>query len=175
MPGTTILAIPQPEQDQMLAALRRSRYGYLLALHIFLLCAVGHRTAAIAAVLCCSRSSGYRTVRLYRAGTLGWTVEATGTLRAPVRTTVLFPWMRRSLGALLKTPPRAYGWCRTRWSGATLAAQLKVKHGMAVSAGTVRRGLHEMGWVWKRAKLIAQDNDPARIDRLARIRFPTEP
>jgi hypothetical protein len=34
------------------------------------------------------------------------------------------------LGALLKTPPRAYGWCRTRWSGATLAAQLKVKHGI---------------------------------------------
>ena len=32
MPSTTILDIPQPEQDQMLAALRRSRYGYLLAL-----------------------------------------------------------------------------------------------------------------------------------------------
>lgn len=31
MPSTTILDIPQPEQDQMLAALRRSRDGSLLA------------------------------------------------------------------------------------------------------------------------------------------------
>jgi len=116
----------------------------------------------------------YRTVRLYRAGTLGWTVDANGALGAPVRTTVLLPWMRRSLGALLKTPPRAYGWCCTRWSGAPLAAQLKVKHGIDVSTWTVRRWLHDMGWVWKRAKLIAKDSAPERIDRLARIRFQAE-
>jgi transposase len=150
MPSTTILDIPQPEQDQMLAALRRSRYGDLLALHILRLCAAGHKPTAIAAFLFCSRSSVYRTVRRYRAGTLGWTVDANGALGAPVRTTLLLPWMRRSLGALLTTPPRAYGWCRTRWSGATLAAQLKVKHGIDVSTWTVRRWLHEMGWVWKR-------------------------
>jgi hypothetical protein len=50
------------------------------------------------------------------------------------------------LAALLKAPPRAYGWCRTRWSCATLAAQLTAKHGLAVSAWTVRRWLHELGW-----------------------------
>ena len=174
VPSTTILDIPHQEQEQMLAALRRSRYGSLLALHILLLCAAGRHPTEIAACLLCSRSSVYRTVRLYRAGTLGLTVDTNGALGAPVRTTVLLPWMRRSLGALLKTPPRAYGWCRTRWSGATLAAQLKVKHGMNVSAWTVRRWLHEMGWVWKRAKLRAKDDDPARIDRLARIRFQAE-
>src|SRR2546425_635332 len=32
----------------------------------------------------------------------------------------------------------------------------------------------KMGWVWKRAKLRAKDDDPARIDRLARIRFQAE-
>jgi hypothetical protein len=104
MPSTTILDIPQPEQEQMLAALRRSRYGYLLALHILLLCAAGHNPTAIAAFLFCSRSSVYRTVRLYRAGTFGWTVDAKGALGAPVRTMVLLPWMRCSLGVLLKTP-----------------------------------------------------------------------
>jgi hypothetical protein len=31
MPGTTILDLPQQEQEQMLAALRHARYGYLLA------------------------------------------------------------------------------------------------------------------------------------------------
>jgi hypothetical protein len=35
----------------------------------------------------------------------------------------------------------------------------------------VRRWLHEIGWVWKRAKLVAKDDDPRRIERLARIRF----
>ena len=57
MPTTTLVEIPQEEQAQMLAALRRARYGYLLALHILLLCAVGRHPTEIAAVLFCSRSS----------------------------------------------------------------------------------------------------------------------
>jgi hypothetical protein len=130
MPDTTLLDIPQAEQDQMLAALRRARYGYLLALHVLLLCAAGRKPTEIAAFLFCSRSRIYRIVRLYRTQKLGFTVDAAGQLRAPVRTTILRPWLKRSLGALLKAPPRAYGWCRTRWSGATLAAQLQTKHGL---------------------------------------------
>ncbi len=64
MPRSTVLDIPQEEQAQMVAALRRARYGYLLALHILLLGAAGRRPTAIAAVLFCSRSSVYRAVRL---------------------------------------------------------------------------------------------------------------
>ena len=175
MPDTTLLDIPEEEKDQRLAALRRARYGYLLALHVVLLCAAGRNPTDIAAFLFCSRSSVYRIVRLSRARKLGFTVDAEGQLKAPVRTTILMPWMKRSLGARLKATPRAYGWCRTRWSGATLAAQLKRKHGMEVSTWTVRRWLHEMGWVWKRAKLVAKDNDPQRVERLARIRWHAEP
>ena len=174
MPDTTLLDIPQEEQDQMLAALRRARYGYLLALHVLLLCAAGHHPTEIAAFLFCSRSSVYRIVRLYRTQTLSFTVDTEGQRMAPARTTILMPWLQRSLGALLQAPPRAYGWCRTRWSGATLAAQLQTKHGLEGSAWTVRRWLHEMGWVWKRAKLVAKDNDPQRVERLARIRWHAE-
>ena len=114
MPQTTLLNIAQDEQAQMLAALRRARYGYLLALHVLLLCAAGHTPTAIAPFLFCSRSSVYRIVRAYRAGTLGWTVDLDGR-SAPVRRPPV-PSLRRSLGALLKVAPRAYGWCRTRWS-----------------------------------------------------------
>src|SRR4029434_5174696 len=171
MPDTTLLDIPQDEQDQMLAALRRARYGYLLALHVLLLCAAGHHPTEIATFLFCSRSSVYRIVRLYQAVHRGITVAPDAPLAAPVRTTALRPWLRRSLRALLKSTPRAYGWCRTRWSCATLAMELKVKHGLEVSTWTVRRWLHEMDWVWKRAKLVAKDDDPHRIERLARIRF----
>jgi putative transposase len=171
MPKTTLVEIPPEEQAQMLAALRRARYGYLLGLHILLLCAAGRNPTAIAAILFCSRSSVYRTVRAYRAGTLGLEPDDAGQLHPPVRTTVLVPTLRRSLLALLKASPRAYGWCRTRWSCATLAATFQAKRGLTVSAETMRRWVHEVGWVWKRAKLVAKDNDPQRVDRLARIRL----
>ena len=152
MPSTTLLEIPSAEQVQMRAILRRARYGYLLAFHILLLCAVGRNPTEIAAFLFCSRSSVYRIVRAYRAGGLGIRVDPHGQLSIAVRMTVLMPWLLRSLSALLKAAPRTYGWCRTRWSCATLTATLKTKHGIEVSAETVRRWLHELGWVWKRAK-----------------------
>jgi putative transposase len=171
MPKHTFVKIPAEEQAQMLAALRRARYGYLLALHILLLCAVGRTPTAIAAVLFCSRSSVYRTVRAYRTGILGLEPDADGRLSPPLRTTVLVPTLRRSLVPLLKAPPRAYGWCRTRWSCATLALTLQTKRGIRVSAETMRRWVHEVGWVWKRAKLVAKDDDPQRVARLARIRY----
>ena len=107
MPTSTLVEIPPEEHAQMLAALRRARYGYLLALHILLWCAAGRNPTDIAAVLCCSRASVYRTVRAYRAGTLGLEPDDDGRFSPPVRTTVLVPTRRRSLLALLKAPPRA--------------------------------------------------------------------
>jgi len=170
MPKRTVVEIPQEAHAQRLAALRRARYGYVLALHLVLLCAAGRNPTDLAAVLFCSRSSVYRMVRAYRAGPLGLEPAADGRLSPPVRTTVLVPTLRRSLRALLKAPPRAFGWCRTRWSCATLAATLQTKRGMTVSAETRRRWVHEVDWVWKRAKLVAKDDDLQRVDRLARIR-----
>jgi hypothetical protein len=48
---------------------------------------------------------------------------------------------------MLKASPRAYGWCRTRWRCVTLALTLQSKRGIAVSAETMCRWLHEIGWV----------------------------
>ena len=175
MPSTTLLDIPPEEQAQMFAARRCARYGYLLALHVGLLCAVKRTPSEIAACLFCSRSSVYRIVTAYRMGTLGWERAADGTIGPPVRTTGLTPSLQRSLLALLKAAPRASGWCRTRWSCATLAVTLHTKRGITVAAETVRRWLHEVGWVWKRAKLVAKDHDPHRVERFARIRWVFEP
>ena len=96
MPKTTLLDIPPAEQAQMLAALRRARYGSLLALHVLLLWTAGHTPTEIATVLCCSRSSVYRIIRLYHAEQLGCTVGGDGPLTAPIRTTVLRPWITRA-------------------------------------------------------------------------------
>ena len=171
MPKSTCVEIPAEEHAQMLVALRRARYGYVLGLHLVWWCAAGRHPTDIAAVLCCSRSSVYRTGRAYRAGTLGREPDEAGRRRPPTHTTVRVPTRRRSLLALLQAPPRAYGWCRTRWSCATLAATCQANRGRTVSAETLRRWVHEVGWVWKRAKLVAKDDDRQRVARLARIRF----
>jgi hypothetical protein len=86
----------------------------------------------------------------------------------------LAPSLRRSLLALLRTPPVVEGWCRVRWSCATLALSLQARRGLTVSAETVRRWLHGLGWRWKRAKLVAKDQDPERASKLARIRWAWE-
>jgi transposase len=171
VPNSTIIDIPLAEQDQMLSQLRRTRYGYLLALHILLLCAAGRTPTEIAAFLFCSRSSVYRIVAAYRCQSLCFSFSQDGRLQPPIRTTCLSPSLRRSLLALLKTAPHAFGWCRTRWTCATLAAQLKINRGIEVSADTLRRWLGEVGRVWKRAKLAAKDDDPDRVNKLARIRW----
>lgn len=169
MPASTILLIPDDEQQKMLAELRRARYGYLLALHIILLCSRGWTPTEISAALWCSRSSVYRTVRAYRSGSL-FELDEDGSLRPKDRTTVLRPTYAGSVQALLKTAPSAFGWCRTRWSCATLAAQMKIQRSIDVSAATMRRWLHELGYVWKRAKLVAEGGDPEWAEKLARIR-----
>jgi transposase len=169
VPGYTILDIPSAEQAQMLAQLRRARYGHLLALHILLLCAAGWTPTAIASALFCSRTSVYRTVSAYRRGhlDLGLEAEAADTPPPP---RVERASLKRSLLALLKRAPRAFGWCRTRWSCACLAAELKARRGVSVSQETMRRWLHEAGYAWKRARHAARDDDPERATKLARIR-----
>jgi transposase len=165
--------IPPEEQVRMRTELRRARYGYLLALHLLLLCAAGRTPSEVAAVLFCSRSSVYRIVRAYRAGTLTFE-EASARATQQRRLRFLTPSLNRSVLALLKTAPRALGWCRTRWSCATLAVELQVRRGIEVSAETMRHWLHELGWEWKRAKVVAKDDDPARVEKLARVRLAFE-
>jgi transposase len=175
VPRTTIVEIAPAEQAQMLAEVRGARYGYFLALHILLLCAAQRSPTEIAAVLFCSRSSVYRVVQAYRTGQWERWAEAdsSGGQELGPRS-MLSPALKRSVLGILKSAPRLCGWCRTRWSCATVALELFVRRGLTVSGETVRRWLHELGWEWKRAKLRAKDDDPARVEKLARIRLAFE-
>ena len=150
----------------MLSQLRQARYGYLLGLHILLLCAKGHTPSEIADSLFCSRSSVYRTVAAYQSGEINRRWCAASAAEAPPK---LLGW-QRSLVAVLKRTPQAYGWCRTRWSCQTLALQLAAQRGFRVSRETLRRTLHQLGYAWKRARHAARDDDPDRVSKLARIR-----
>jgi transposase len=175
VPRTTIGEIPPTEQAQMLTELRRARYGYWLGVHILLLCAAQRSPTEIAAVLFCSRSTVYRVVQAYRVGQWALLLEEGGTEQATSRRPPrLSPTLRRSVLGILHSGPRLCGWCRTRWSCATVALELSLRRRITVSAETVRRWLHEVGWEWKRAKLRAKDADPERGEKLARIRLAFE-
>ena len=174
MPGKTILEIPEDEQAQMLTELRQARYGHLLARHILLLCAHGHTPSEIATFLCCSRSSVYRTVEAYRRGALSTVTATASDDRAELRLRPYISSLTRSLLAIIKRVPSAFGWCRTRWSCQTLALEMRARRGVKVSRETIRRWLHEQGYVWKRTRHAAKDDDPERVTKLARIRHLAE-
>jgi transposase len=164
VPTPIVVEIAPEEQARFRAQLRRARRGHWLAIHILLLLALHRSPSEIAAVLLCARSTVYAVARDWQQGRR-WP-EPTGASGPPCLT----PSLQRSLLALLQKTPAVYGWCRTRWSCATLALQLQMQRNINLSAETVRRCLHALGWVWKRAKLVAKDTDPERAAKLARIR-----
>jgi transposase len=169
MPANTILEISAAEQAQLLKELRRWRSGYLLAIHIVLLSAAGKRPSAIADFLFCSRTSVYRIVAAYRSGQRGLRL-ASQAVAGTLEVRAGLARLPRTLLSLVRQAPRAYGWCRTRWSCQTLALELKVRTGLTISRETVRRWLHQLGYAWKRARHTARDDDPERASKLARIR-----
>jgi Homeodomain-like domain-containing protein len=112
MPNRTFVEIPEEEQAQMLAALRRARYGSLLALHILLLSAAGRTPTDIAAVLFRPHCSVYRTLRASREGCRGWRSNSDGQRLPSVCRTGCCPYSGRSRLVLRQAPPRAYGRCQ---------------------------------------------------------------
>jgi transposase len=164
VPSRIVIEISAAEPVRLRKQLRRARWGSWLTLHILLLLAQQRSPTAIADWLLCSRSTVYAAAWAWRQGHRPWETAA----RWPAALTLM---RQRSLLALLKQVPSVYGWYRTRWSCASLAETLGKRRGWRVSAETVRRWLHALDWRWKRTKLAAQDNDPDRVPKLARIRL----
>jgi len=160
LPKPTVLDLPQEEQAAMLAALRRALWLRAGPPPLVMVGGWtppdGHRRRP--GLLALPRLP--HRARLPGEGSLEWRADDKGPLLPPRRGPVLCPRLRRSRLALRKVSPRAYGWCRTRGSCATLALTLQDTRSLTVSAETVRRWVHEVGWVWKRSKLVAQDDDP---------------
>jgi hypothetical protein len=98
VPSTTIIEMAPEEQAHILAAVRRARPGYVLALQLLLLCAAQQTPTEIAAVLYCSRTPVYRVVKADRAGPgVGWVQEEERGQAGPPRPlTVLAPALPRA-------------------------------------------------------------------------------
>ena len=79
-------------------------------------------------------------------------------------------WLIQVAQWLLHRTPEDFGYFRRRWSCETLAEVLAWKTGVRLSAETIRRGLHRLGFVWRRPRPIVGPVDPDHAEKLQRIR-----
>jgi len=79
-------------------------------------------------------------------------------------------WLQRVARWLAHKSPEEFGYFRTRWSCETLAEVLAWETGESRSAETVRRGLHRLGFVWRRPRPVLGPVDPEYAQKLAKIK-----
>nr|WP_315854389.1 winged helix-turn-helix domain-containing protein [Frigoriglobus tundricola] len=66
----------------------------------------------------------------------------------------------QKLTALMSTTPTAHGYRHPNWTTPLLVAHLAREHQLEVSARTVRRALHGLGYRWKRPRFVLSRRDP---------------
>jgi transposase len=125
-----------------------------------LLVADGTHPDAVAAALGCARSSVDGWAAAYRTG--GVNALAEGPPAGAVRK--LDAGGEGLLGALLATDPQAHGHRATGWTVPLLRTELAAT-GITVSAKTLRRALHRLGYRWKRPKYVLGRPDPAYAEK----------
>ena len=80
-------------------------------------------------------------------------------------------WLARVARWLATATPEDFGYFRRRWSCETLAEVLAWETGTRKSAETVRRGLHQLGFVWRRPRPLVGPVDPDHTEKLRMIRW----
>jgi transposase len=91
-------------------------------------------------------------------------------LTNPTQATARAPfWLQRVGHWLTQKSPGDFGYFRTRWSCETLAEVLAWETGVRRSTETVRRGLHRLGFVWRRPRPVVGPIDPEHTQKLAEI------
>lgn len=78
-------------------------------------------------------------------------------------------WLRSIQQWLEAKTPQDFGYFRTRWSCEILAEVLAWEKGVRLSGESVRRGLHRLGFVWRRPRPVVGPRDPDHEEKLWRI------
>ncbi len=71
---------------------------------------------------------------------------------------------------VLHKTPRDFGYFRSRWTTELLAELLQAQYDMDMSAETIRRGLHALGFAWRRPRPVVGLGDPDYQQKLRRIK-----
>ena len=136
-----------------------------LRAHVILLLSEGHAWTLICAVLFCSSATVARWKQRFEAGGVdALLAERRG------RRSVLFVWAVLLVTWVKTLTPRDFGYCRSRWSCATLALVLRDTRRVRASDDTVRRMLRGQGMVWRRPRPVLGPRDARRAWRLRQIR-----
>lgn len=132
--------------------------------HILLLLADGRSYRGIQSVLYCGADLIADCVRRFRQGGLGAVLERKSP-DSPVAA-----WLLRVARWLVSQTPRDFGYFRSRWSCETLAEVLFWETGLRKGRETIRRGLRQMEFVWRRPRPVVGPEDPESAEKLAAIR-----
>src|SRR5262249_35520302 len=98
--------------------------------------------------------------------TAGGVAGVLGRERGPC---VLALWLIFVARWLIAHTPRDFGFFRSRWSCALLALLLWEEHRIRLSPETVRRGMHRLGFVWRRPRPVVGPHDPEYERKIRRI------
>ena len=150
-----LVMTPPPRAELEAAAAAAQRTRSWKRCQAVLLLGEGHAPAAVAHALRCHVASVYGwAARWRRAGVAGL---AEGPHRGAARR--LADGGEAVLAGLLASDPQAHGHQTTGWTVPLLRTELAAA-GYAVSARTVRRTLHRLGYRWKRPRYVLGRPDP---------------
>ena len=133
--------------------------------HVLLLLADGHGVRTISAMAFCSFDLIAEVRRDWRRGGLA---VALGTEPAPVQRVPW--WWTRLLVWVLELIPADFGFRRSRWSCAALAAALRQTIGVRVGRETVRLILRDLGFVWRRPRPVVGPADRDHDEKMRALR-----
>ena len=120
----------------------------------------GLPVAAVARTLECSQASVYAWTAAWRAQGVAGLAEGDhggGQVKLDAAAAGV-------LGTLLASDPQAHGYRATGWTVPLLRTEL-ARSGVTVSARTIRRALHRLGYRWKRPRYVLGRPDPAYAEK----------
>lgn len=132
--------------------------------HILLLLDQGQTYRMIMNFLFCSSDMISGVKREYRDSGLQFMQESS------VDQAVIPFWQVIVVGWIREKTPQDFGYYRSRWTAGLLADLLQEEQGIKVSSETMRRVLHQLGFVWRRPRPIVGPVDPEYHQKLRRIR-----
>lgn len=155
-----------PQERKQLLQLYRSGKDTRVArrAHVVLLRSIGVTWQQIRMTLFCSNDLIAETMRRWNAGRLD------GIAQEQRAGDVIPEWLRAVARWVSTLAPQDFGYFRSRWSCEILAEVLSWEQGIRLSAESVRRGLHRLGFVWRRPRPVVGLADPDYGEKLRNIR-----
>src|SRR5580658_3324695 len=132
--------------------------------HVLLLRATGWTWEQSRSVLFCSNDLICETMHGFAAGGVKAVLGQSVTERPTPR------WLVKVLDWINNFTPQDFGYFRSRWSCEILSNLLAWEERVRLSAETIRRGLHQLGFAWRRPRPVVGLTDPEYTQKLRTIR-----